>query len=93
LDAETTQAIQMVAGLTQSEELNLAMAANRRYRAALEIAIRGLSAARDRGFQEASGFIQDVNTALAHVSPPPTPPPLWPQFVAWAKGLSGRMSS
>ena len=46
----------MAAGLTGVEELNLAMAENRRYRAALEIAIQGLSAARDRGFQDASGI-------------------------------------
>ena len=81
----------MVAGLTDGEELSLATAKNQRYRAALEIAIRGLSAARDRGFQEASGIIADVNTALTQVSPPPAPPPLWPQFVAWAKGLSEKL--
>jgi hypothetical protein len=77
----------MVAGLTPGEELDLAMAENERCRAAIEIAIRGLSAARDQGFQDASEVIADVNAALAQITPPP--PPLWPQLVAWAKSLSG----
>jgi hypothetical protein len=81
----------MAAGLTGVEELNLAMAENRRYRAALEIAIKGLASARDRGFQDASGVMADVNAALAQRPLPPAPPPLWPQFAAWTKGLSERI--
>ena len=80
----------MVAGLTSSEELSLAMAENRRYRAAIEIAVRGLATARDHGFQDASGVIEDVNRALAQ-RPLPTRT-LWPQLAAWAKRLTGRMS-
>jgi hypothetical protein len=42
----------MVGGLTYGEELHLTVAENRRCRAALDIAIQGLSVARDQGFQE-----------------------------------------
>jgi hypothetical protein len=88
-DQELVQAIQMTMGLTGEEELSLAAAENRRYRAALEIAIRGLATARDQGFQEASGIIADVNTALTQRPLPPAPEPLWPLLANWAKRLRG----
>jgi hypothetical protein len=86
-DQELVQAVQMTMGLTGEEELSLAAAENKRYRAALEIAIRGLSAARERGFQEASGVIADVNSALAQRQLPPASEPLWPLLASWAKRL------
>ena len=60
----------MPAGLTVGEELDLAVAENRRYRAAMAIALQGLDAARERGFPQASDVIGDINDALA---PPPPP--------------------
>lgn len=78
----------MVAGLTLGEELELALAENRRYRAAVDVAVQGLSAARDEGFQDASGVIARINSALAPAPPAPAQPLLWPQFLAWAKGLT-----
>jgi hypothetical protein len=80
----------MVAGLTRGEELELALAENRRYRAAIDIAVRGLAAARDSGFQEASGIIARVNEALARASAAHPPAPLWPQVLAWARRLHNR---
>lgn len=76
----------MVAGLTDGEQLDLALAENQRCRAAIDIARRGLSVARDRGFQEASDVIADINAALSPASPPP--PPLWPKLTALAKNLA-----
>jgi hypothetical protein len=77
----------MVAGLSQSEELELALAQNRRYRAAIDIAVRGLSAARDNGFGEASVVIGRINDALGRSARPARRSPLWPQFAGWARDL------
>ena len=75
----------MVAGLTGAEELNLAIAANRRYRAALDIAIHGLASARDCGYQDASLVMADVNAVLTHRPVAHMSPPLWPRIFAWLK--------
>jgi hypothetical protein len=83
----------MVAGLTYAEELDLAVAENRRYRAAVDIAIQGLATARDRGFEGASDVIAHVNSALSPKAPASSSPLLWPRFVAWAKSLSRRAPS
>ena len=83
----------MVAGLTYAEELDLAVAENRRYRAAIDIAVQGLATARDQGFAGASDVIAHVNNALSPKAPAPSSPPLWPRFVAWAKSLFGRAPS
>jgi hypothetical protein len=72
----------MPGGLTLGEELDLATAENRRYRAALEIALKGLATARKRGFPEASDIIGDVNAALAS-RPAAASPPVRPALLAW----------
>jgi hypothetical protein len=80
----------MVAGLTPREELELALAENRRYRAAIHIAVTGLSAARERGFRDASAVIASINEALVRMPLAPRPAPLWPQVRAWLKRLPFR---
>jgi hypothetical protein len=80
----------MVAGLTLEEELDLARAENRRYRAAVAIAMRGLSDARDQGFADAPAVIAGVNAALSPQPANPAASPLWPQALAWARRLLGR---
>jgi hypothetical protein len=83
----------MVAGLTQSEELALASAENRRYRAALELALRGLAAARDHGFTGASDVIADINAVLVPKTPPAPVQPLWPPLAALIRWLFGRAAA
>ena len=79
----------MAGGLTTGEELDLAIEEIGRQRAALDIAMRGLAAARDGGFPDANRFMAEANEALAGKLPPPVP--LLPsQFRAWIKGLLGR---
>lgn len=73
----------MVAGLNPGEELELALALNRRYRAAIEIAVRALSTARDHGHADASKAIAGINDALSRPVPAPGPP-LWPKLANWA---------
>jgi hypothetical protein len=77
----------MVAGLSQSEELELALAQNRRYRAAIDIAVSGLSAARDNGFSEASVVIGRINDTLSRSARPARHSPPWPQLAGWARDL------
>jgi hypothetical protein len=52
-------------GLTISEERELAEARARRLQAALDVAMRGLAAARDSGFADANGYIAEANEALS----------------------------
>jgi len=80
----------MVAGLTQGEELALATAESRRYRVALDLAVRGLAAARDQGYAGASDVIADINAALVPNAPPASIQPLWPQLAALTRRLFGR---
>lgn len=83
----------MVAGLTLGEELELAHAENRRYRAAIAVALQGLSTARDRGYHDASGVIAGVNDALGGVPAQPAAPPLWPRLAAWVRSLRNRRAA
>jgi hypothetical protein len=80
----------MVAGLTLEEELDLARAENRRYRAAVAIAMRGLADARDQGFADASAVLAHINAALSPQPAKPTPSPPWRQALASARRLLGR---
>jgi hypothetical protein len=88
--AERNQVSQVVAGLTYGEELDLARAETECCRVALDIAIRGLSAARDQGFEGASDIIADVNSALFPKPPPAQAPLLLPQLAAWVRSLLGK---
>ena len=83
----------MVAGLTQGEELALATAENRRYRAALDLAVRGLAAARDQGYAGASEVIADVNAALVPKTSLAPAEPLWPQLAALTRRLLGKTAT
>jgi hypothetical protein len=80
----------VVAGLTYGEELDSARAEAERCRAALDIAIRGLSAARDQGFERASDIIADVNSALSPKRRRAPTSPVLPQLAAWARSLLGK---
>ena len=79
----------MIGGMTTGEELDLALAEIGRQRQALDIALRGLAAARDAGFAGADRFIAEVNEALA-VRQRPIQPVLPPHVTAWLKGLFRR---
>lgn len=83
----------MVAGPTLGEELELARAENRRYRTAIAVAMDGLSAARNRGYHDASGVIAGVNDALGSVPAPPAAPPLWPRLLTWVRSLRSRRAA
>ena len=72
----------MAGGLTGDEDRFLLAAENRRYREAVEIALRGLAEARDAGFARAPEIIADINAALA-VKPLPPPEPIWPKIRSW----------
>jgi hypothetical protein len=81
----------MVAGLSLTEELALAVQENRRYRAAMQIALEGLQEANDRGFHCASEIISNIERAL-DASRPATPVPASPTAAlleslrAWLSG-------
>ena len=53
----------MVAGLDEGEELALATAENRRYRAALDLAVQGSPLRATRDMPDASEVIADVNAS------------------------------
>jgi hypothetical protein len=72
----------MAGGLTDDDDRDLLRVENRRYREAVEIALRRLAEARAEGFARASEIIAEVNSALA-VKPLPPPEPVWPQIAAW----------
>jgi hypothetical protein len=72
--------------LTHGEERALLQAENARLRNALEIAQRGLAAARDAGFIDASRIIAEVNAPMAAKPIAPEPSPLG----IWLKGVFGR---
>ena len=78
----------MPAGLTVGEELDLALAENKRYRAAMAIALRALDAARERGLPQASEVIGDINEALAA---PLTPSPRRAKAPGRLAGLRRRL--
>jgi hypothetical protein len=76
----------MAGGLTDDEDRYLLRVENRRYREALEIALRGLAEARAEGFARASEIIAEINATLA-MKPLAPPEPVWPQIVAWLARL------
>lgn len=72
--------------LTEGEERGLVQAENIRLRKALDIAQRGLAAARDAGFAPASAVIAEMNAALTPVVPVSEPL----RLPAWLRWLLGR---
>lgn len=62
--------------LTDDENRVLLQAENMRLRKALDIALRGLAAARDAGFADANRIIAEVNEAMVAKPIPSAPSPL-----------------
>jgi hypothetical protein len=82
----------MVAGLTLGEELDLTRAENQRYRAAVAIAMQGLSTARDRGFEDAAAVIASIDATLAPRPAMPPPRLYMPRVAHWGARLLGWLS-
>jgi hypothetical protein len=79
----------MPAGLTLGEELDLAVAENRRYREAIAKALQGLDAAREHGFAQASDVIGDINEILTQPPPAATRRAMPAQLASLRKLLLG----
>jgi hypothetical protein len=76
-------------GLTEHEDRYLLAAENRRYRDALDVALRDLAEAQGAGFARAPEIIADINSALA-AKPLRAPSPMWPKMAMWLSRMVGK---